>query len=95
MDNLESLRDEMLAAVNAAASLADLDEVRVAALGKKGRVTGLMKELGGLDPDARRARGQALNVVKDELAAALDARRQSLEDAALEAQLAAESLDVT
>lgn len=95
MDNLDSLRDEMLAAVNAAASVADLDEVRIAALGKKGRITGLMKELGGLDPEARRARGQALNVVKDEIAAALDARKQGLEDAALEAQLAKESLDVT
>lgn len=95
MDNLDSLRDEMLAAVNAAASVADLDEVRIAALGKKGRITGLMKELGGLDPEARRARGQALNVVKDEIAAALDLRKQCLEDAALEAQLAKESLDVT
>ncbi len=95
MDNLNSLRDETLAAVAAAGSVADLDEVRVAALGKKGRITGLMKELGGLDPDERRARGQALNVVKDEIAAALDARKQSLEDAALEARLAAEGIDVT
>ncbi len=95
MDNLASLRDEVLEAVNAASTVAELDEVRVAALGKKGRITGMMKELGGLDPDARRERGQALNVVKDELAAALDARRQGLEDAALNARLIAESADVT
>ncbi len=95
MDNLASLRDEVLEAVNAAATVAELDEVRVAALGKKGRITGMMKELGSLDPDARRERGQALNVVKDELAAALDARKQSLEDAQLNARLIAESADVT
>jgi phenylalanyl-tRNA synthetase alpha chain len=95
MDNLASLRDEVLEAVNAATTVAELDDVRVAALGKKGRITGMMKELGSLDPDARRERGQALNVVKDELAAALDARRQGLEDAQLNARLIAESADVT
>jgi len=95
MDNLASLRDEVLEAVNAAATVAELDEVRVAALGKKGRITGMMKELGSLDPDARRERGQALNVVKDELAAVIDARKQGLEDAALNARLIAESADVT
>jgi len=95
MDNLASLRDEVLEAVNAAVTVAELDEVRVAALGKKGRITGMMKELGSLDPDARRERGQALNVVKDELAAVIDARKQGLEDAALNARLIAESADVT
>ncbi|WP_337998000.1 phenylalanine--tRNA ligase subunit alpha [Oleispirillum naphthae] len=95
MDTLASLRDEVLAAVGAAGSLADLDEVRVGALGKKGRLTGLMKELGGLDPEARRMRGQALNVVKDEVAAAIEARKTDLEDAALDARLAQEGIDVT
>ena len=95
MDNLASLRDEVLEAVNAASTVAELDDVRVSALGKKGRITGMMKELGSLDPDARRERGQALNVVKDELAAVIDARKQGLEDAALNARLIAESADVT
>jgi phenylalanyl-tRNA synthetase alpha chain len=95
MDNLASLRDEVLAAAAKAATAAELDEVRVAALGKKGRLTGLMKELGGLDPEARKARGQALNRVKDEVAAALDARKTALEDAALNARLAQEVADVT
>ncbi len=95
MDNLASLRDEVLSAAAAAATAAELDEVRVAALGKKGRLTGLMKELGGLDPETRKARGQALNAVKDEVAAALDARKTELEDAALNARLAQEVADVT
>jgi len=95
MDNLASLRGEVLAAVDAADTLAGLDEVRVGALGKKGRLTGLMKELGGLDPEARRERGQALNVVKDEVAAAIEARKAALEDAALNARLAEEGIDVT
>ncbi|MGE4528143.1 MAG: phenylalanine--tRNA ligase subunit alpha [Rhodospirillaceae bacterium] len=95
MDNLASLRGEVLAAVDAADTLAGLDEVRVGALGKKGRLTGLMKELSGLDPEARRERGQALNVVKDEVAAAIEARKAALEDAALNARLAEEGIDVT
>ncbi len=95
MDDPASLRDEVLAAVAVAGTLPDLDEVRVSALGKKGRLTGLMKELGALDAEARRQRGQALNVVKDEVAAAIEARKSAMEDAALNARLAQESADVT
>jgi len=84
-----------MAAVDAVQTLADLDEVRVGALGKKGRLTGLMKQLGGLDPEARRERGQALNEIKDEVAAAIEARKTALEDAALNARLAREGIDVT
>ena len=95
MDDLESLRDEVLAAVAVAGTLPDLDEVRVSALGKKGRLTGLIKELGALDAEARRQRGQALNVVKDEVVAAIEARKSAMEDAALNARLAQEFADVT
>ncbi len=95
MDNLVSLRDEVLAAAARAATVAELDEVRVAALGKNGRLTGLMKELGALDPETRKERGQALNAVKDEVGAAIEARKTALEDAALDARLAREVADVT
>ncbi|MBN2752310.1 MAG: phenylalanine--tRNA ligase subunit alpha [Rhodospirillaceae bacterium] len=95
MDNLASLRDQVLTAAAQAATVADLDEVRVAALGKKGQLTGLMKALSGLDPEARRERGQALNVVKDEVAAAIEARKVALEEAALNARLAREGVDIT
>ena len=95
MDALDDIRTRTLAAIDAAADPAALDAVRVAALGKKGDVTGLMKTLGGLDPDARRSFGQAVNQLKDEVSAALDARRQVLDAAALDQRLMAEKIDVT
>ncbi|WP_019013315.1 phenylalanine--tRNA ligase subunit alpha [Elioraea tepidiphila] len=94
-DDLAALRDETLAKVEAAGDLAALDAVRVAALGKNGAVTALMKGLGAVAPEQRKERGAALNALKDAIAAALDARRAALEDAALDARLAAERLDIT
>jgi phenylalanyl-tRNA synthetase alpha chain len=95
MEDLEKLRDDLLAAVAAAADPNALDAVRVDALGRKGRITDLMKGLGKLDPDARREAGQALNAVKTAVADAIETRKQSLDDAALDARLAAESVDVS
>ncbi|MEI6557639.1 MAG: phenylalanine--tRNA ligase subunit alpha [Rhodospirillaceae bacterium] len=92
---VDSLKAEILSAIAAAPDPAALEEVRVAALGKKGRVTALMKDLGGLDAEARKARGAALNVLKDDIAAALTARKAGLQGAALSARLEAERLDVT
>ncbi|WP_448203643.1 phenylalanine--tRNA ligase subunit alpha [Azospirillum sp. sgz302134] len=92
---LDALKDELLSQVNAAGDLAALEEVRVTALGKKGRITGFMKELGGLSPDERRERGQQLNALKDEIAAAIDARKADLATAHLKARLEAERIDVT
>ncbi|MDR3515145.1 MAG: phenylalanine--tRNA ligase subunit alpha [Azospirillaceae bacterium] len=95
MDSLDGLKAELLAAVTAAADGAALEEFRVAALGKKGRITGLMKQLGSLDPEARKERGAALNQLKDDIAAALDARQTALRAAALAARLEAERIDVS
>lgn len=92
---MDDLKAELLAAVAAASDLAALDEARVAALGKKGRLTDAMKALGALAPDERRARGQALNEVKDAVVAAVEARRATLARAALAARLEAERVDVT
>lgn len=95
MDQIDGLRDELLSTIAAAADLAALEATRVAALGKKGRITGLMKGLGGLDPEARREAGARLNALKDEIAAALEARKDALERAALTERLARERIDVT
>ena len=78
MSALEALKTELLAAVAQAADLAALEEVRVAALGKKGRITGLMADMGSLSPDERKERGQAMNALKDEVGAALDVRKAEL-----------------
>ncbi len=95
MDKLEELRAELLSAVEDASDTDTLDKVRVAALGKKGRITDMMKGLGGMDADARRTAGAALNALKDAVAEAIDTRKQALEADALNARLARERIDVT
>ncbi|MCX7646047.1 MAG: phenylalanine--tRNA ligase subunit alpha [Rhodobacteraceae bacterium] len=95
MDGLGELRARYLEAVAGAADEAALEAVRLAALGRKGEISLRMRELGGMDPAARQVAGPALNALKDELEAALKARRAALADAALEERLAAEWLDVT
>jgi phenylalanyl-tRNA synthetase alpha chain len=95
MDGLETLKAKYLTAVAGAADESALEEVRLAALGKKGEVSALMAGLGKMDPDARKAAGAALNVVKDEIDAALRARKAGLADAALDERLRTEWLDVT
>jgi phenylalanyl-tRNA synthetase alpha chain len=81
--------------LSGAASLTQLDQVRVHYLGKKGVFTEQMKELGRLPPEARREAGAAINAVKEAFASELEARRQHLETLALEARLLSETLDVS
>ena len=95
MSDLSTIRSEALGAVEQAADLAALDAARVAALGKKGSVTGLMKTLGTLAPDQRKEFGARVNQLKGEIEAALDARKSTLGSAALAAKLANEKVDVT
>ena len=95
MDDLSTIRSEALDAVQAAADLGALETARVAALGKKGSVTGLMKTLGGLAPEQRKEFGARVNQLKGEIEAALEARKGSLSASALEARLVAEKIDVT
>ncbi|MGC1178584.1 MAG: phenylalanine--tRNA ligase subunit alpha [Methyloceanibacter sp.] len=92
---LEGLQTELLAAIAAASDLGMLEEVRVAALGRKGRVSELMQKLGKLPPEARKDFGQAVNCLKDRVGEALEAKREALAGAALSAKLATERADVT
>jgi phenylalanyl-tRNA synthetase alpha chain len=95
MDDLDRLRSELLAAVTAAADLDGLEAARVATLGKKGKLTQLMKGLGALEPEARRQAGAAYNRLKDEIAQAIEARKEALGETALSARLAEERIDVS
>ena len=95
MDTLQTIVLAAETAVAAAADLAALDQVRVHYLGKKGVLTEQLKTLGTLAPEARREAGAAINVAKDAVQAALEARRQALETEALHRRLAAERVDVT
>jgi len=95
MENLDALLAEGKAAAEAASDVRTLDEVRVQYLGKKGHLTQLLKGLGKLSNEERPAAGARINVAKEALSDVLNARKSVLENAALEAQLAAEKVDVT
>jgi phenylalanyl-tRNA synthetase alpha chain len=92
---IANLGAEIHAAIAQADGEAALETVRVAALGKKGSVSALLASLGAMAPDERRVAGPAINGLKSEIGAALEARATALRSAALEARLAAEKLDVT
>jgi phenylalanyl-tRNA synthetase alpha chain len=93
--DLDTLEGELIHAINGAADLGALEEVRVAALGRKGRVSELMQRLGQLPPEARKSFGQAVNRLKDRVGEALEAKRAALGRAALSAELAASRADIT
>ncbi|MEO7026814.1 MAG: phenylalanine--tRNA ligase subunit alpha [Caulobacteraceae bacterium] len=95
MDALDSLERELAAEIAGATTLATLDAVRVATVGKSGRVSALLKTLGGLSPEERRERGPAINGLRDRVAGAIAERKNVLETAALEADLAAGALDLS
>ncbi len=94
-DDLQKLKDDTMSAVAAAGDMAALEALRVAALGKKGAITGRMKTLGDLDPEARKAAGQALKHIKNAIAEAIETRKAALTEAELEARLAGERVDLT
>ena len=93
--SLQALEQDVLGQVEAAADEAALESVRVAALGKKGSVSERMKGLGAMDPEQRKEAGAALNLLKDKVADAIAHRKAALQEAALEARLASEKIDVT
>jgi phenylalanyl-tRNA synthetase alpha chain len=94
-DNPQNLKEQFLAAIAAAQTPDALEAVRIEALGKKGRITALMKNLASMEAAARKATGQALNAVKGEIAAAVGARKTDLKTAALNADLMADVKDPT
>src|SRR5258708_15176138 len=95
VSDLASLVQSILAQIAAAGDEAALEAVRVASLGKKGSISALLATLGKMSPDERKTQGAAINQAKDEVTQALAARRDLLKSAALDARLAAETIDVT
>ena len=95
MSDLQTLETEILGQISAAADEGALENVRVSALGKKGSVSALLATLGKMAPDERKTAGAAINALKDRVSEALSERKTVLKSAALEARLAAETLDVT
>ena len=95
MSELETLETEILAAIAAAATEPALDDVRVSALGKKGTISEKLKTLGKVSPEERRVLGPAINGLKARVGDAIAARKAVLQEAALNARLEAERIDVS
>lgn len=95
MEKLKTLEQQALDDIAASDSVSALDDIRVRFLGKKGLLTEQLKQLGQLPTDERPAAGQAINKIKQRVQAAIEQKKGALEAAALEQQLAGESIDVT
>jgi phenylalanyl-tRNA synthetase alpha chain len=95
MIDLNQLETETLAAIAGAKDEAELEAVRIGALGKKGAISALLATLGKMSPEERKVQGAAINGLKDRVSEALTLRKAALKAAARETQLAAEAVDVT
>lgn len=95
MTNIAQLKEELASLVSGAGDLSKLEEARVTALGKKGRITEQMKNLGSMDPEARKSAGAELNKLKDEIAALIDQQESALKKQAMADKLARETIDVS
>jgi phenylalanyl-tRNA synthetase alpha chain len=95
MTDIASLKKELETQVKAANDLKSLDDVRVSALGKKGRITGLMSTLGQMDPEERKTKGQELNALKNEIAELIAGQESALRRQEMAQKLSTESADIT
>lgn len=93
--DIEGLRERALGAIAAAVDLGELDKQRVVYLGKKGEITRQLKQLGAMPADQRKTAGQLINVLKREIIAAVEERKNTLQQAAIEQKTASEAVDVT
>jgi phenylalanyl-tRNA synthetase alpha chain len=93
--DLQALTAKAQSDIEVASSLDALDQIRVSYLGKKGELTSLLKTLGTLPAEERKSAGQDINRAKQDVQQAIEARKTSLQAAALEAKLASERIDVT
>lgn len=95
MNDIDSVVQTAISAIEAAVSLEDLDQIRIQYLGKKGELTAQLKALGQLPPDERREAGQVINVAKGQVATSIEARKTFLEQEKLAQRLASETVDIT
>jgi len=95
MTEITSLQDGLLADIAKSDTLDEVEALRVGALGKSGVVTALLKTLGAMTPEERKARGPEIHALRESVTAALAARKAALEQAALDVRLASERLDMT
>ena len=94
-EEIVALRERVLGDIAAAETTAQLEEVRVAVLGKKGSLTGYLRSMGQVPPEERATVGKTVNQAHQEVEAALEARKATLAAAELEASISASAVDVT
>ncbi|MEE2001294.1 phenylalanine--tRNA ligase subunit alpha [Alkalimonas sp. MEB108] len=92
---LNALLEQATQAIQNSSDIAGLEQVRVDYMGKKGRITELLKSLGGMDPEQRKVAGQHINELKQQVQHALNEKRDQLQQAQLAEKLASERIDVT
>jgi len=95
MTDLSQLEAELTAQVEQAPDAAALEQLRVAALGKSGSISGLLKSLGSMSPEERKEKGPQINGLRDRISSAIAQKKEALESAELEARLASERVDLT
>jgi phenylalanyl-tRNA synthetase alpha chain len=95
MSDIDTLGSDALGRIAAAQDLDTIEGLRVAFLGKQGSISGLLKTLGGMSPEERQAEGPRIHALRESVTEALTVRKAALEDAALEARLAAERIDLS
>ena len=95
MENIDALKEEIAVAIDGAEDLNAVEEIRIAELGKSGRITGLMKSLGQMAPEERREAGQRFNALKNTVTEIIEARKTLLESAGINARMIEEKIDVT
>ena len=95
MSDIEAIRDKYLEQIDAATDGDALEAIRLAALGKKGEISLLLKTLGQMTPEERQEQGPKINGMRQSVADALTSRKEAMETAALDAKLATEKVDLT
>ena len=95
MTDISALKQELEIEISGVSDLKSLDDMRVTVLGKKGRITALMKTLGGMDPEERKTTGAALNQLKDDIATLIKRQESALKKQELDARLSRETMDMT
>ena len=95
MSDIALVKDKYAAQIMDADNLRTLDDIRVEALGKKGEVSMMMRGLGKMSPDEKKVMGPALNGLKNEIAALIETKKAALENEALDAALASETMDMS
>ena len=95
MSDIASVKEKYTAQIAQSSDLKSLDDIRVAALGKKGEVSKMMQGLGKMSIDEKKVMGPALNGLKKDIAALVEAKKEALENEALDAALASETMDMS